>query len=235
MLYSYKGQKPTLLPFRIRLDDGSTRTSLNELSPEELEALGFIGPIEEDTQKIEYVNGEYQIIQLTEEEIAQRTIKKEEENRLQKLKNVDYNRFWEFLINSSVYKKLRSTALQSLTANTLCTELISLFSDAKAGYPNTRIIQHYINAILLNFQFTQEEVEELQNIMNKTNLDVIHTLPNEEYLSSYSYDPETNIIIPPKPFNSWTFNKEISSWEAPVPHPTDGKAYDWNEDILNWI
>jgi hypothetical protein len=238
MLYSYKGQEPISLPFRVRLDDGSTRTSLNELSPEELEVLGFVGPIvkpefDKDTQKIEWVDGEYQVIQLTEEEIAQRVAEKEAEERRQKLENVDYNRFWELLITSGVYKKLRTAASQSLVANTLCTELIALFGDAKAGNPNTGIIQQYMNILFFNFEFTPEEVEELQGFMSDTNLDVVYTLPDAEYLSSHTYDPETNTIVGPAPFESWVLVN--GKWEAPVPYPTDGKIYNWNENEVNWI
>ena len=38
----------------------------------------------------------------------------------------------------------------------------------------------------------------------------------------------------PQPFPSWTKNEDTYLWEAPVAYPTDGKAYVWNEDILNW-
>jgi hypothetical protein len=237
-LYSYKNQEPAALPFRIRLDNGSTRTSLNELSPEELEGLGFVGPIvkpefDKDTQRIEWIDGEYQVIQLTEEEIARRVAEKEAEERRQKLENVDYNRFWELLITSGVYKKLRAAASQSLAANTLCTELIALFGDAKAGNPNTGIIQQYMDIIFFNFEFTEEEVEELKDFINQTNLDVVYTLPDAEYLSSHTYDPETNTIVGPAPFESWVLVN--GKWEAPVPYPTDGKVYRWNEQSKMWI
>jgi len=237
-LYSYKNQEPTALPFRIRLDDGSTRTSLNELSVEELQDLGFIGPItkpefDENTQRIEWTGSSYEIIELTEEEISQRVAEKEAEERKQKLENIDYNRFWELLITSGVYKKLRAAALQSLAANTLCTELIALFGDAKAGKPNVRIIQQYMNILFFNFEFTAEEVEELQGFMNDTNLIVQYTLPDAEYLSSHTYDPESNTIVVSAPFDSWVLVN--GKWEAPVPYPTDGKVYNWNEDQVNWV
>ena len=38
----------------------------------------------------------------------------------------------------------------------------------------------------------------------------------------------------PQPFSSWAKNEDTYLWEAPVPYPTDGKRYTWNEDILNW-
>ena len=50
----------------------------------------------------------------------------------------------------------------------------------------------------------------------------------------YYYDPIRDAFIPPKPFPSWTLNEESCLWDSPVPYPSDGKRYTWNEDILNW-
>jgi hypothetical protein len=236
-LYSYKGQEPEELPFRIRLDDGSTRTSLNELSIEDLESFGFVGPIikpkyDELTQKIEWNGGAYEIIDLTEEEIVRIYGEKEAEENKKKLELMDYNLFWELLIGSGVYKKLRAAAAQSLVANTICTELIALFSDAKVGRVNKLSIQKYMDILVLNFEFTAEEVEELQKIMDKTNLSLDYTLSDAEYISSHIYDFESNTIAPLSPFASWVFVN--GEWNAPIPYPTDGKVYDWNEDLGNW-
>ena len=48
-LYSYKGGFPAELPDRVRLDDGLTRTHLDELTQEELTDIGFSNPITEPT------------------------------------------------------------------------------------------------------------------------------------------------------------------------------------------
>ena len=50
----------------------------------------------------------------------------------------------------------------------------------------------------------------------------------------YSYDSTRDAFIPPQPFNSWTLNEDTCLWDSPVPYPTDGKLYKWNEEILNW-
>lgn len=50
----------------------------------------------------------------------------------------------------------------------------------------------------------------------------------------YSYDAERDAFIPPKPFASWLLNEESCLWEAPVPHPSDGERYNWNEETQNW-
>jgi len=236
-LYSYQGQDPKELPFRIRLDDGSTRTSLNELSTEELKNLGFIGPFtkpefDENLQRIEWNGNEYKIIPLTEEEIIEKISDREAKERKQKLKNIDFNIFWEKFINSLIYKKLRIASSQSLTANILCTELIAIFGDAKAGKINDGIIQKYINILFLNFDFSGEEIEELQKIMKETNLNIRYTIPDTEYFSHYTYDSESNTIISPSPFGSWILVN--GKWNPPIPYPTDGKVYSWNEEIENW-
>lgn len=49
-----------------------------------------------------------------------------------------------------------------------------------------------------------------------------------------SYDPIRDAFISEKLFESWILNEETCEWEAPIPYPTDGKIYEWNETILNW-
>lgn len=34
--------------------------------------------------------------------------------------------------------------------------------------------------------------------------------------------------------NSWIFNEITCSFDPPIPYPTDGKKYEWNEAMLNW-
>lgn len=50
----------------------------------------------------------------------------------------------------------------------------------------------------------------------------------------YTYDRELDAFIPPKPHASWILDEETCLWNAPVPMPTDGKMYSWNEDTLSW-
>ena len=48
----------------------------------------------------------------------------------------------------------------------------------------------------------------------------------------FSYNEEEDIFIAPQPYLSWIRNG--SFWEAPIPMPTDGKMYTWNEDEISW-
>ena len=50
----------------------------------------------------------------------------------------------------------------------------------------------------------------------------------------YSYDEERDAFIPPSPFPSFILNEETCLWEAPVPYPTDGERYTWNEEDQEW-
>jgi len=51
----------------------------------------------------------------------------------------------------------------------------------------------------------------------------------------YSYDATLNAFIPPKEFASWLLNTTTGLWEPPIPYPTDGKVYRWDEDTQSWV
>jgi len=38
----------------------------------------------------------------------------------------------------------------------------------------------------------------------------------------------------PSPYPSWLLDSETYLWGAPIPMPTDGAMYSWNEDELSW-
>ncbi len=50
----------------------------------------------------------------------------------------------------------------------------------------------------------------------------------------YTYDKDRDAFIPPSPFPSFLLNEETCLWDAPVPYPTDGERYLWNEEGLEW-
>jgi hypothetical protein len=51
---------------------------------------------------------------------------------------------------------------------------------------------------------------------------------------SFTYDPDRDAFIPPKPFDSWVLNETTCLWESPVEYPQDGSVYTWNEDTTSW-
>lgn len=50
----------------------------------------------------------------------------------------------------------------------------------------------------------------------------------------FKFDTSRNAFIPPQPFASWILNENTCNWEAPIPYPTDGKKYQWNESTVEW-
>jgi hypothetical protein len=50
----------------------------------------------------------------------------------------------------------------------------------------------------------------------------------------FTYDSQRDAFISPKPYPSWQLVEETCQWEAPVPMPTDGFTYFWNEVKLAW-
>jgi len=50
----------------------------------------------------------------------------------------------------------------------------------------------------------------------------------------FTYDSARDAFIPPQPYPSWVLNEDTCSWDSPVPYPTDGKRYNWNEDTQQW-
>lgn len=50
----------------------------------------------------------------------------------------------------------------------------------------------------------------------------------------YTYDPVRDAFIQPQPFPSWVLNEDTCRWDAPVPMPTDGKRYVWDEQTTSW-
>lgn len=50
----------------------------------------------------------------------------------------------------------------------------------------------------------------------------------------YRYDDELDAFIPPQPYPSWILNTETAQWQAPIPYPTDGLMYYWDEEAGDW-
>lgn len=51
----------------------------------------------------------------------------------------------------------------------------------------------------------------------------------------YTWNPENQVFVEPKPFASWSLNTDKWIWEPPSPKPEDGFYYIWDEEKLSWI
>jgi hypothetical protein len=50
----------------------------------------------------------------------------------------------------------------------------------------------------------------------------------------YTFDETNDVFITPQPYPSWTLDSNFD-WEAPVPYPTDGANYVWDEETQTWV
>ena len=50
----------------------------------------------------------------------------------------------------------------------------------------------------------------------------------------FNYDPQRDAFIPPKPYESWVLDEDTCLWIPPVPYPTDGQMYLWDENLQAW-
>jgi hypothetical protein len=51
----------------------------------------------------------------------------------------------------------------------------------------------------------------------------------------YTYDEQRDAFIPPQPYPSWVLDEDSCLWESPVPYPTDGEMYSWDEASGQWV
>lgn len=43
------------------------------------------------------------------------------------------------------------------------------------------------------------------------------------------------VFYAPQPYPSWILDTQTYNWAAPVPYPTDGKNYVWDEATESWV
>ena len=65
-----------------------------------------------------------------------------------------------------------------------------------------------------------------------------HTLggtPLHKNYAGIGYEWDGTGFFAPQPYPSWIMNTSTWLWEAPVPYPTDGQMYTWDEATLSWV
>ena len=51
----------------------------------------------------------------------------------------------------------------------------------------------------------------------------------------YNYDPVANAFYATQPYPSWTLDTSTYLWNPPVPYPSSGGPYVWDESTLSWV
>ena len=162
------GAEPQVIPDYWRNSrEEEPRTDLPELSDEELNALGWKGPIQLDMDSHTHYNvwnretREWDIFELSQNH---------------KQRNVRYQRFWDELIETSAYSTIKSNASQSLSANLILTEFIALLADAKNKHPNVVRIQQSLLDVLEFASLSDEENVEFESTFREPGMHAIYTL-----------------------------------------------------------
>ena len=168
------GEAPQIIPDRWRNSpEEELRTDLPELTNEELNELGWKGPIPmppESNPGTSYFTHSYEWNKETREYDAT------ELEEFEKIQRVNYKGFWDSLLGSSVYQAIKSEAKLSLEANVLATEFIALLSDAKQGNANVEKIQESLTEMVTSVSFTAEELAELQQIFMQSGMFAVYSI-----------------------------------------------------------
>ena len=51
----------------------------------------------------------------------------------------------------------------------------------------------------------------------------------------YTYDAVRDAFIAPQPWASWVLDEATCRWTAPVPMPSEGGPWAWDEDTESWV
>jgi hypothetical protein len=163
--YTYNGNFPEELSHNWR-SPGGEWLNLRVMTDEDLAELGWFPVVSPEydlnTHRLEWNSStkSYDIVELPEPIPPA----------------ADYLKFWDLLLESSVYTKLKEESKVSIEINALATEFLVLLADAKFGNEKREAIQNSINEILSAEVFELEELAELQSIFVQANLDQYYTL-----------------------------------------------------------
>ena len=50
----------------------------------------------------------------------------------------------------------------------------------------------------------------------------------------YSWREDLDAFVPPRPYDSWSLDTDSCLWNPPVPLPSGGGRYIWDEENLEW-
>jgi hypothetical protein len=166
------GNDPQTIPDLWRPAPGEEiRTDLPDLTNAELNALDWKGPIAmPPLEGTSYFTHSYLWNTETREYDAT------ELDEYEKRRRVQYQKFWDLLLDTGAYTTIKTASTQSLQANTLATEFIALMSDAKRDQANIAKIQEVLTEIVSGIPFTPEELGEIQEAFTESGMFAIYTL-----------------------------------------------------------
>ena len=100
-----------------------------------------------------------------------------------------------------------------------------------------RVIAVHNNELLVNgVEVEQVGIDFCQNLFGGTWKQTSYNgnIRKQYAGMGYKYDAVADVFISPQPLPSWSLNS-VHDWWAPIPKPTDGKKYWWDEATLAWV
>jgi hypothetical protein len=94
------------------------------------------------------------------------------------------------------------------------------------------------NIVLRVLVGSNSEPDEGEAFMNSLGGTWVKTSYNGNIRKNYAgighhYDPVNDWFYAPQPYPSWVLD-ENAQWQPPVPYPTDGLMYTWDEETTDW-
>jgi len=88
----------------------------------------------------------------------------------------NYQVFWDGLLISTAYQKIRGQACLDLSLNVACTEFMAAMSDAKSGRANKDALQACINFVIAGATLDETDLQELQQLLVAADMNNVYSL-----------------------------------------------------------
>lgn len=88
----------------------------------------------------------------------------------------NYQVFWNGLLISTAYQKIRGQACLDLSLNVACTEFMAAMSDAKSGRANKDALQACINLVIAGAALDETDLQELQQLLVAADMNNVYSL-----------------------------------------------------------
>lgn len=89
------------------------------------------------------------------------------------------------------------------------------------------------NGVVVNIIVAEQDIIDTGLFGSPTDF-VEYTDVNPAYIGGNYYLTE-KAFYPMQPFPSWVKNTVNHTWQPPIPYPTDGKEYSWDENTATWV
>lgn len=166
------GNFPQQVPEKWTLDNGTIQENLQSLSNDELNALGWTGPITFPAEYVYYSNN----VEWNKETRSFDITPLPEDQEDEVKRRIDYKSFWDRFTSSAAYTKIKALATTDLEANLNLTELISHITDGKVYKQILKLeTQSLFDYFTTNVTLTADEISDVRTIFTETGFAALFT------------------------------------------------------------